>query len=107
MITKQEMQSWFRSIWTDIPGASTASHPAPYPEELASRLIRMFSFAGDTVLDPFLGTGSTVIAAMRSGRSSIGIEIDPGYLEQARNRALQEARRPRWVGVTSLDVHSE
>ena len=52
MVNKQEMQAWFRSIWTDVPGASTAQHPAPYPVELAQRLIRMFSFAGDTVLDP-------------------------------------------------------
>jgi DNA modification methylase len=102
MLTKQEMQSWFRSIWTDVPGASTAAHPAPYPAELATRLIRMFSFAGDTVLDPFLGTGTTVVAAMRAGRSSIGVEIDPGYLEQARRRALRESRTPFTCGATDV-----
>jgi modification methylase len=54
MLTKPEMQAWWRSIWTDVKGASTrGGHPAPYPAELAERLIRMFSFAGDTVLDPF------------------------------------------------------
>ena len=59
MLTKAEVQRWFRSVWTDIRGASTrAGHPAPYPPELADRLIRMFSFAGATVLDPFAGSGS-------------------------------------------------
>jgi site-specific DNA-methyltransferase (adenine-specific) len=79
MLTKQEMQGWLRSGWADIPGASTtkSEHPAPYPVELAERLIRLFSFAGDTVLDPFLGTASTTAAAMRSGRNSIGVEIEP------------------------------
>lgn len=81
MLTKEEMQLWWRSIWTDIRGASTrAGHPAPYPPLLAERLIRMFSFAGDTVLDPFAGTGSTGIAAVTAGRNSISIEIDAGYV---------------------------
>ena len=56
MLTKDEVQEWFRSMWTDVRGASTrAGHPAPYPVTIADRLIRMFSFAGDTVLDPFAG----------------------------------------------------
>lgn len=81
VLTKQEMQAWWRSIWTDIKGASTRSgHPAPYPVELAERLIRMFSFAGDTVLDPFAGTGSTNLAALASGRNSIGNEIESIYV---------------------------
>lgn len=76
MLSKEEMQSWFRSFWTDIRGSSTrGGHPAPYPVALAERLVRMFSFAGDTVLDPFAGTGSTTIAesllvATRSATSS-------------------------------------
>ena len=85
LFSKKEMQSWFRSFWSDIKGASTRSgHPAPYPVELAERLIRMFSFAGDTVLDPFLGAGSTSMAAIRAGRNSIGNEIEPKYLKLAR-----------------------
>lgn len=84
LLAKDEMQSWFRSFWTDIPGASTRNgHPAPYPAELAERLIRMFSFVGDTILDPFLGTGSTTMAAIRAGRNSIGNEIEPKYLKVA------------------------
>lgn len=99
MLTKSEMQAWFRSFWSDIKGASTREHPAPYPVELAERLIRMFSFAGDTVLDPFLGTGSTTIAAIRSGRNSIGNDIEPKYLKLARARIEIEMGKPRLVGA--------
>jgi len=65
----EQQKRWFRSIWSDIKGASTRVHPAPYPEELAMRLIKMFSFAGDVVLDPFLGSGMTSIAAFKAGRN--------------------------------------
>lgn len=77
-ISKSDFAKWFQQIWT-ISGASTKNHPAPFPLELATRLVRMFSFVGDTVLDPFCGTGTSMIAAMRSERSSIGIEIDAEY----------------------------
>ncbi|MGZ8874758.1 MAG: DNA-methyltransferase [Halobacteriota archaeon] len=88
ILTKDEMQRWWRSIWTDIRGASTREgHPAPYPAALAERLIRMFSFAGDIVLDPFAGTGSTTVAAIAAGRNSVGVEIDPGYVTIATNNA--------------------
>ena len=81
-ISKSEFEEWFRQIWT-IPGASTKNHPAPFPLELASRLVRMFSFHGDTILDPFCGSGTTMIAALRNNRDSIGIEIDPEYCRLA------------------------
>ena len=77
-IDKSDFDNWFRQIW-NIPGASTRKHPAPFPLELASRLVQMFSFHGDTVLDPFCGSGTTMIAALRYGRNSIGIDIDPDY----------------------------
>ena len=99
MLTKHEMQAWWRSIWTDIKGASTrAGHPAPYPAELAERLIRMFSFAGDTVLDPFTGTGSTNLAAMTAGRNSVGNEIEGTYLQIAQERLDKAARQGRLIG---------
>ncbi len=79
-------KAWFQQIWTGLTGASTRNHPAPYPLELAERLIRMFSFVGDTVLDPFLGTGTTMLAAMRHGRNSVGFEVDPAYAAYARKR---------------------
>ena len=107
MLNKEEMQGWLRSIWTDIRGASTRDgHPAPYPMELAERLIKMFSFAGDTVLDPFAGTGSTNLAAMLTGRNSIGNEIEPRYLEIAAKRLAAECRKPRKVGATRSVVCS-
>ena len=77
-IDKGDFDRWFQQIW-NIPGASLKEHPAPYPLELASRLVRMFSFDGDTVLDPFCGTGTSMVAAIKNGRSSIGVEIDPDY----------------------------
>jgi len=99
MLTKQEMQAWFSSFWNDIPGASTRNgHPAPYPVELAERLIRMFSFAGDTVLDPFVGAGSTSVAAVRTGRNSIGNEIEPKYFKQAHARLSDEVGHVRLFG---------
>ncbi|CAN5780236.1 site-specific DNA-methyltransferase [soil metagenome] len=80
-INNEEYFKWFLPVWSDISGTSTKEHPAPYPVGLAYRLIRMFSFVGDTVLDPFLGTGTTCRAAMAAGRNSIGIEVEPSYLE--------------------------
>jgi DNA modification methylase len=86
LISAKNHRRWFQQIWTDVKGASTRAHPAPYPLELAERLVRMFSFVGDTVLDPFTGTGTTNLAAARWGRDSIGIEIDPHYLAMATER---------------------
>ena len=85
MIEKKEFNEWFQQFW-NITGASTKNHPAPFPIELAYRLVRMFSFYGDTVLDPFCGTGTTLLAAMKAERNSIGIEIDPEYCSKALKR---------------------
>lgn len=105
MLTREEMKAWQRSIWTDLRGASTREgHPAPYPVELAERLIKLFSFAGDTVLDPFAGTGSTSMAAIMSGRNSIANEIEPSYVEIARKRIGKLAKQPRIVGATEAEV---
>jgi len=89
-ISAEKHGIWFRQIWDDIPGESTRNHPAPFPEELVDRLIRMFSFANDTVLDPFVGTGTTMVAAARAGRNSIGIEVDQTYVQIARERLNKE-----------------
>ena len=89
VISEENHRQWFQSIWSGVTGASTKDHPAPYPEMLAERLVRMFSFVGDTVLDPFLGTGTTVVAAAKWGRNSIGVEIDPHYLLMAEKRIRQ------------------
>ncbi len=86
VISNENHKQWFQSIWSDITGTSACNHPAPYPEKLAERLIRMFSFVGDTVLDPFMGTGTTTVSAAKWGRNSIGVEIDPHYFELAEER---------------------
>ena len=90
LISTENYQQWFQQIWTGLTGASTRHHPAPYPVDLAERLIRMFSFAGDTVLDPFLGTGTTAVAAAAAGRNSIGFEVDEHYFDLAHKRIANE-----------------
>lgn len=108
MLNKQEMQAWWRSIWTDIRGASTKSgHPAPYPVVIADRLIRMFSFAGDTVLDPFAGTGSTAVAAIAAGRNSISCDIEPKYLAMAKDAVGKEMGKLRMTGVLRVELVGE
>ena len=72
-------------------GASTREHPAPFPLELAYRLVRMFSFHGDTVLDPFCGSGTTMLAAIKADRNSIGVEIDPKYCKMIIQRLNSES----------------
>jgi modification methylase len=89
-IEKKDFDAWFQQIW-NITGASTRNHPAPFPLELATRLVRMFSFHGDTVLDPFCGTGTTMVAALRYGRNSIGIDIDPEYCRMAARYLKKES----------------
>jgi DNA modification methylase len=89
-INKKNFSAWFQQIW-NITGASTRSHPAPFPLELATRLVRMFSFHGDTVLDPFCGTGTTMIAALRYERNSIGIDIEPEYCRMAARYLKKES----------------
>jgi site-specific DNA-methyltransferase (adenine-specific) len=91
LIDKSDHASWFRSIWMDLPGATTKDgHPAPFPVDLAYRLIRMFSFVGDVVLDPFVGSGSTTEAAVQAHRSSIGFEIEPVYYHRLRSKFRQQ-----------------
>jgi DNA modification methylase len=91
IISEENHRKWFQQIWSDVPGASTREHPAPYPIELAERLVRMFSFVGDTVLDPFLGTGTTSMAAAKWGRNSVGYEVDDGYFGMALRRLRSRA----------------
>ncbi|MGD2176071.1 MAG: site-specific DNA-methyltransferase, partial [Candidatus Brocadiaceae bacterium] len=93
IIGEQHHRRWFQQIWSGIPGASTRRHPAPFPLELAERLIRMFSFVGDTVLDPFMGTGTTNAASANWGRNSIGYEINSEYFRMARRKLGEVAGR--------------
>ncbi|NUP99435.1 MAG: site-specific DNA-methyltransferase [Armatimonadetes bacterium] len=92
LIPEAQHRQWFQQIWT-LTGASTREHPAPYPVELAERLVRMFSFVGDTVLDPFSGTATTSLAALRCGRHSIGVEVIEEYYHSACDRLIAAAAR--------------
>lgn len=90
LISAVNHKKWFQQIWTGLNGATTKEHPAPYPTELAERLVRMFSFVGDTVLDPFLGTGTTAVAAAKWGRNSVGFDVDHRYVAVARRRLSEQ-----------------
>ena len=104
VISDPNHKKWFQQIWHDITGESTKNHPAPFPLPLATRLVRMFSFVGDTVLDPFMGTATTNLAAAQSGRNSIGLEIDPHYFSLAKER-LRTETADMFAGAT-VNTHS-
>lgn len=91
-ITKEEFMSWTNGLWT-FTGESKkrVGHPAPFPIELPRRCIKLFSYIDDVVLDPFLGSGTTLVAAHTHKRKSIGIDIDKEYCALARKRLINEA----------------
>lgn len=103
IIPAEQHKSWFQQIWTGLTGASTKSHPAPYPMQLAERLIRMFSFVGDTVFDPFMGTGTTNVSAAKWGRNSIGLEVDSNYFRIAATRLDTET--PKLITDRIIRLH--
>ncbi|MBI5392261.1 site-specific DNA-methyltransferase [Candidatus Woesearchaeota archaeon] len=91
-ITRQEFMDWTNGLWT-FHGQSkkgAGGHPAPFPIELPKRCIKLFSFVGDVVLDPFMGSGSTLIAATLDNRKSIGIDVDEEYCTIAKKRIIAE-----------------
>lgn len=92
-ITRDEFMEWTNGLWT-FSGESKkrVGHPAPFPVELPRRCIKLFSFIGDTVLDPFLGSGTTLIAASKNNRTGVGIELAEEYCTIARDRLIREAR---------------
>jgi len=86
-ITKEQFMEWTKSVWAMNPeSAKKVKHPAPFPVELPYRLIQLYTFKGDIVLDPFMGSGSTAIAALKSERKYAGYETDPEYLKIAEKR---------------------
>ncbi len=107
VIPAERHREWFSQIWSGVTGASTRSHPAPYPMELAERLVRMFSFVGDTVLDPFLGTGTTCMAAAKWGRNSIGVEVDAKYFRMASERLENDSAKLFTTREVSLHLPEE
>ncbi|MFX0064524.1 MAG: DNA-methyltransferase [Candidatus Hermodarchaeota archaeon] len=92
-ISKEEFLEFTKSVWTfPTESAQKIGHPAPFPVELPYRLIQLFSYQNDVVLDPFMGSGQTAIAAIKTQRHFIGYDIDPEYFELARKR-IQEFTR--------------
>lgn len=85
-ISTDDYAKWFSPIWADVTGQLRRDHPAPYPLEVPRRLIRMFSFTGDVVVDPFGGTGTTAVAALETGRNSVSVEIEPKYVDLIEKR---------------------
>lgn len=102
-IPTDEYMRLFSPIWSDVSGQTRSKHPAPYPVEIPRRLVRMFSYAGDTVLDPFGGTASTALACIEQGRNSISVEIEPTYVDLMAER-LAECAVHSTVQIDRADV---
>jgi len=86
-IAKDQFMEWTKSVWNFNPeSAKKVGHPAPFPIELPYRLIQLYSYKGDIILDPFMGSGSTAIAALKSGRNYFGYDIDAEYIKLAESR---------------------
>jgi site-specific DNA-methyltransferase (adenine-specific) len=93
-ISRKEFMDWTNGLWTfNGERRKKSGHPAPFPVELPLRCMKLFSFVGDTVLDPFMGSGSTLVAALQCNRKGIGIEIDRGYCESAVSRIEKERKQ--------------
>ncbi len=101
-VSADEFMEATLDVWRiDPESARRVGHPAPFPVELPRRLIDLYTFEGDVVLDPFLGSGSTVVAAARTGRVGVGFDLDPDYLELTRERVAAEEARTRHRAVES------
>lgn len=94
--TKDEFMAWTNGMWSfNGESKKRIGHPAPYPIELPRRCIKLFSFVEDVVLDPFLGSGTTLLACGETGRIGIGVEIDTSYCDLARSRILSNPIIPQ------------
>jgi site-specific DNA-methyltransferase (adenine-specific) len=86
-ITRDQFMEWTKSVWMMNPeSAKKVGHPAPFPVELPYRLIQLYTYKGDIILDPFMGSGSTAIAALKSDRKYVGYDNDPEYVKLAEER---------------------
>ncbi|MBM4287954.1 MAG: site-specific DNA-methyltransferase, partial [Deltaproteobacteria bacterium] len=103
-IAREEFLEFTKSVWTfPAEPARKVGHPAPFPVELPYRLIQLYTFAGEVVLDPFLGSGQTALAALKAGRHYVGYEIEPDYIALAEKRMQQVIRETRLQGRLELD----
>lgn len=105
-LTKEEWKEYFAGHW-HFGGVRQVGHEAMFPEELPRRLIKMFSFAGDTVLDPFLGSGTTVKAALDLGRNAVGYEINPDFLEAIPQKISGSDRLPFYGDLQISKPHKK
>ncbi len=102
-ITKDEFIDWTNGLWTfNGESKKKVGHPAPFPIELPRRCIKLFSYIGDVVLDPFLGSGTTLVASYNLKRKGIGIEIDKKYFNLAIERISKEINKPEQMEINSL-----
>jgi len=103
-LTKEQRSVWFRGVWDDLFPDRQNGHVAMFPVELPRRLIRMYTYVGETVLDPFLGSGTTARAALLEGRNSIGYELNPEFTDLIRAKVLRQGVLDAPPGL--LDIHS-
>ena len=99
-ITKKEFIDWTSGVWNFMgESKKRVGHPSPFPVELPRRCIKLFSFIGDIILDPFLGSGSTLIACAETSRKGIGVEIDKNYCEIAKQRLLTKGSKSKSTSI--------
>ena len=95
-ISKEEFLEWTKSVWTfPAVSAKKIGHPAPFPEELPNRLIKLYSFKKDVILDPFLGSGTTSLSAIKNGRNYVGYDTNKKYIELADRRVAEYANQTK------------
>lgn len=91
-ISREQFLEWTKSVWNfPAESARRVGHPAPFPVELPYRLIQLYTYAGEVVLDPFMGSGQTALAAIKAGRRYVGYETSPDYVALAQERIGQQA----------------
>jgi site-specific DNA-methyltransferase (adenine-specific) len=105
-ISKEEFLQFTKSVWTfEAVSAKKVGHPAPFPIELPYRLIQLYTYEGDVVLDPFIGSGQTAIAAIKTNRHYVGYDIDESYVKLAQKRIRQfliEFTSPKLFDIESM-----
>ncbi len=106
-MTKEQFMEWTKSIWTmNAESARRIGHPAPFPEELPNRLIKLYSFKGDIILDPFMGSGTTAVTAIKSERKFVGYDISQVYINLAEKRISPLLNQTKMLfGLHSNVVH--
>lgn len=104
-ISKDEFLEATTDLWEMPPESATrVNHPAPFPVELPERLIHLYTYKGDLVLDPFMGSGSTAVAAVRTDRHHVGYDLDPDYVARAEARIAAEVERLEAIDVDQLSL---